>query len=87
VNHVLAICHVFTQVRSQNNVFNLRMFGMFSGAFAKLRKATISFVICVCVCVCVCVSAWNNSAPTERICIEFDICIFFENLSREFKFH
>jgi hypothetical protein len=28
----------------------------FSGAFAKLRKATISFAMCICVCVCVCLS-------------------------------
>jgi hypothetical protein len=33
----------------------------FLGAFAKLRKATISFVISVRL------SAWNNSAPTGRI--------------------
>ena len=30
--------------------------------------------------------AWNNSAPTKRIFIKFDIWIFFENLSPKFKF-
>jgi len=67
------------------------------GVIAKLRKATISFVmticqcvsVCVCVCVCVCVwvrpSTCNNSAPTGRIFMKFDI--FFKNLSTEFKFH
>jgi hypothetical protein len=37
------------------------------GAFAKLRKATISFVMSVRP------STWNNSAPTGRIFIKFDI--------------
>jgi hypothetical protein len=30
--------------------------------------------------------AWNNSAPTERNFIKFDISDFFENLSRKIKF-
>jgi hypothetical protein len=32
-------------------------------------------------------SACNNSAPTGRIFMKFDIWVFFENLSREFKSH
>jgi hypothetical protein len=32
-------------------------------------------------------SAWNNSTPTGRIFVKFDICLFFEYLSRKFKFH
>jgi hypothetical protein len=32
-------------------------------------------------------SAWNNSAPTGQISIKFNIWVFFENLSRKFKFH
>jgi len=32
-------------------------------------------------------SAWNNSAPVGRIFMKFDICVFFENLARKFKFH
>ena len=39
----------------------------FLGEFAKLRKVTISFVMSVRL------SAWNNSAPTSRIFIKFDI--------------
>jgi len=39
----------------------------FLGAFAKLQKATISFVMSVRQ------SAWNNSAPIRRIFINFDI--------------
>jgi hypothetical protein len=37
------------------------------GAFAKLRKATISFVMSVRL------SAWNNSPPTEWIFMKFCI--------------
>ena len=40
---------------------------LFSGAFAILRKATISFVMSVCP------SAWNNAAPTGRILINLDV--------------
>ena len=36
-------------------------------ALAKLRKATISFVMSVCL------SAWNNSVPTGRILMKLDI--------------
>jgi len=46
-----------------------------------MRKVTISFVMSVRP------SAWNNSAPTGRIFIKFDIRGFFENLLRNFKFH
>jgi len=42
-----------------------------TGAFAKLRGATISFVMCVSLSVRP--SAWNNSAPTGRIFMKFDI--------------
>jgi len=42
------------------------------GAFAKLQKATTSFVMSVIP------SAWNNSVLTERIFINLDISVFFE---------
>jgi len=42
---------------------NVRSFWM----CAKLKKADISFLMSVCV------SAWNNSAPTRRIFLKFDI--------------
>ena len=50
------------------------------GAFAKLRKAIISFMS-------VRPSAWNNSAPTGQIFMKFGIWVFFENLWIKFKFH
>jgi len=34
----------------------------------------------------VCLSTWNNSAPTGRIFMKFDIRIFFENLPRNLSF-
>jgi len=51
----------------------------FLGAFAKLRTATISFVMSARL------SARDISAPTGRIFIKSDICVFFENLFCEFK--
>jgi hypothetical protein len=42
-------------------------------AFAKFRKATISCVMPMSVCP----TTWNNSAPTGRIFVNFDIWILF----------
>jgi hypothetical protein len=59
-----------------------------SGAFAKLRKATISFMsVRPSARPPVRLSAWNNSAPTGRIFMLFDIRLFFENLLINFKFN
>jgi hypothetical protein len=44
------------------------------GAFAKLRKAAVSFVMSVCPSVRM--SAWINSAPTGRMFVKFDLNIF-----------
>jgi hypothetical protein len=49
----------------------------------ELRNAIISFVTCLCVRL----SAWNNSAPTGRISVKFDILRNFEHLSRKFRFY
>jgi len=43
---------------------------------AKLRKATISFVMS---------AAWNNLAQIGRLFMKFGIWIVFEKLSRKFK--
>jgi hypothetical protein len=43
------------------------------GAFAKLRKATISFVM-------FCLSAWNKSTPTGHIFMKFNIRVVFKTL-------
>ena len=50
---------------------------MLLGAFAKLRKATITFVMSVRL------STWNNSTPTGRILIKFDSYAFFFGRSVE----
>jgi len=45
----------------------------FLGAFAKMRKVTVSFVMYVHL------FAWSDSAPTGRIFMKFNIYIFFRN--------
>ena len=55
----------------------------FLGATAKLRKATISFVMSVCSSARP--PAWY-SAPNGRIFIKFNTGVFCKNLSRKFKF-
>ena len=50
-------------------------------AFTKWRQATVSFVTSVLS------SVLNNSVPTSRIFMKFDIWVFCENLLRKFKFH
>jgi len=53
------------------------MFG-FLGAFTKLRKVTITFIMSVPLFVSLSVRlpAWNNSAPTRRIFMTFILSIF-----------
>ena len=53
----------------------------FSGAFAKLRKATVNCIMSVCS------YASNNSASTAQIFMKFDIWVFLQNLLRKLKFH
>jgi len=61
----------------------------FLGAFANLRKATISFVMSVCLSVCLSArpSACNYSAPTGRIFMTFDISIFKKPPLTKLRFH
>jgi len=51
------------------------------GAFTKVQKTIISFVMFVCLC------AWNYWAPAGQIFMKFDIWLFLENLLEKFKFH
>ena len=53
---------------------------LFLGAFAKLRKAIISFFMFVRL------SVWNNSASTGRILKKIDIWSLFEDLSIKLNF-
>jgi hypothetical protein len=43
----------------------------FIGTFAKLKKASVRFVVSVCL------SAWNNSAPTGWSFMKTDTSVFF----------
>jgi len=61
--------------------FSISFFSTFLGAFAKLQKVTIKYVMSVRL------TAWNESAPAGRIFMKADIWVFFENMSRKFKFH
>ena len=51
----------------------------FLGAFAKLQKVTVSFVMSVRP------SAWNYSASIRRIFMKFDIWVLFENLYKKIQ--
>jgi hypothetical protein len=71
------------------NISKIIMLGpYFVGAFVKLRRTNISFVISFRLSVHAYArpSAWNDSAATGRIFIKFDIWICLRNLLRKFKF-
>ena len=65
----------------------------FLGAFASLRKATVSFImsarLALSVCLSICPSAWYKSTPTGRIFMQFYLWVFFffESLPRKFQRH
>ena len=69
--------------KSPNNM------GDYEGRVIRLVReivtATVSFVMPVCPSAHP--STWNNSAPTKRIFVKFDISLFFESLSGKFKFY
>ena len=50
-----------------------------------VKKKSIRFFVPIRPCFRL--SAWNNSIPTGRIFMKFNIWVFFDNLSRKFKFH
>jgi len=66
---------------SDDNISDVMEFVVlrFLGAFAKLRKETVSFVMSFLP------AAWNNSAPTPTIFMKFEIRAFFEKLSRKIQ--
>jgi hypothetical protein len=77
------LCRELIAVCSETHTKNTNILSMLnvelSGAFAKLRKATIWFVMSFRP------SAWKNSDTTGRIFMKFDISVFCERLSRKFK--
>jgi hypothetical protein len=60
------------------------VFLQFLGTFTKLQIVTISFVMSVYPSIRP--SARNDLTPTERIFTKFDVSVFFETLSRKFKY-
>ena len=64
---------------------SLALHSGFSQNSEKSLLASVTF-LCPASCLSACPSAWNNSAPNERIFMKFDIWVFGENLSRKFKF-
>ena len=54
--------------------------------FRRVRKIAPKRLL-VSSCLSVRLTAWNNSAPIGRIFTKFNIWVFFENLSTEFKIH
>jgi hypothetical protein len=54
---------------------------LFLGAFVKMQKATISFIISVCLSVCLSLP-WNNSSLTGRIFMNCDTWMFLKNLEK-----
>ena len=77
-----------SQIRKQDSSYGHKIHWRFKrlcvrfwALFAKLRKATVSFVRSVCL------SEWNNSSLTGRIFMKFCIWVSLENLPRKFEFH
>jgi hypothetical protein len=77
LHHLESFCdynshYVFSQLKEPRSSTRG---SQFSGAFSKLRKATITFVMSVrpSICLSVCPSGWNNSAPIGRIFMKFYI--------------
>ena len=68
--------------KSPNNIGDYE--GRVFGRVREIAKQTVSFVIPVCPSAHP--STRNNSAPTKRIFVKFDISIFFESLSGKFKY-
>lgn len=54
------------------------------GGFAKLQRVTISFVLSVRPRIHL---RTANRFPQKLILTKFDICVFFNNLSRKFNFY
>jgi hypothetical protein len=76
LKHLAGSCHIHW-ILSSGRIWNL-----FLGAFAKLRKATVSFVMSACLSV-----STEQLGSHWTIFMKFYIQRFFENLSRKFKFY
>ena len=61
------IQYIFLYIKLDTVHIYIHFNSVFLGAFAKLRKSTVCFVMSVSL------FAWNNSDPTARIFMKFDI--------------
>ena len=84
-------CFSDMQLVNRSNRDVITYFGSILRAFAKFRKAAISFVISVSFRPSArssgCPSAWNSSGPARRNFSKFCILAFLEILLRKFKCH
>ena len=74
---IYLVVYIIDKTAGDDCLYNWRFYFLlllFLGAFAKLRKDSINFVMSVRL------SAWKNSAPTGRNFIKFDTGVYFENL-------
>jgi len=62
------VCQILT-IDSGIYFLTAYFYWLILGVFAKLQKSTIRFFMYVCLFARL--SAWNNSAPTERIFMKF----------------
>jgi hypothetical protein len=69
--NAIVMGHVKPLIPEDKCEWSNRVGVLFLGALTKVRKATIGFVICVNPSVGP--SAWNNTAPSGRILMKFDI--------------
>jgi hypothetical protein len=73
--HSVSLCNLlYNFQKTSDKIHHPKNEAAFVGAFAKLRKATISFVISFRLSACP--SAWNNLASTGRILIKLYIHAF-----------
>jgi hypothetical protein len=81
INVVRETIAVFVWIECKTSIPCVGVTKNLLGAFAKLQSVNGSFVVSVCP------SAWNDSSPTERNFLRFDIRIFFHNLSGKLSFY
>jgi hypothetical protein len=65
------LCYYVLMFNGLASRLSCPVISVFLGTFAKLRKATISFITSVCLPVRL--STWNNSVPTRQILIKLDV--------------
>ena len=73
---------VYGECSHKNWIIRLILLMLLLGAFAKLRKETVNFIMSVRLSV-----RTEQLGSHSRILMKFDVCAFFESLSKKFTFH